>query len=160
MTDQELRERALEEVRHFSNSKIIQQWLVDILLRWRAEGQAEEREACVRLGATLVRSLNSDETYVYNDALSDYAAVIRARGGRGEHRQDQAADLYCIQNRGFVGNCLRWWRPNGSGYTCNLDDAWMVSKEKADEICRIRRGEDVAWPVASADLRAERHVRT
>lgn len=66
--------------------------------------------------------------------------------------------LYYIQNKGFVGNCLIWWRKGGGGYTCNLDEAWQVTKEKADEICRVRKGEDVAHLVSLVDASAYRHV--
>ncbi len=67
-------------------------------------------------------------------------------------------ELYYIQNVGYVGNCLLWWRPNGNGYTCDLDDAWRVTKEKADDICRTRRGQDIAWPVSAVDSAANRHL--
>lgn len=66
--------------------------------------------------------------------------------------------LYYIQNVGFVGNCLRWWQPDGAGYTCNLDEAWQVSKEQAANLCRYRPKEDVPWPVSVVDAHAERHV--
>ncbi len=66
--------------------------------------------------------------------------------------------LFYIQNKGFVGNCLLWWRPNGSGYTCNLDEAWKVSKEEAVRICKTRRGEDIAHRADVIDRLAIRHV--
>ncbi len=65
---------------------------------------------------------------------------------------------YYIQNVGFSGDCLRWWRPNGHGYTLNLDEAWRVSKEKAEEICRTRPKEDIPRPAAEVDQAAHRHV--
>jgi len=55
-------------------------------------------------------------------------------------------DLYYIQHKGFCGNSLFWWRTGGHGYTSNLDEAWKVTKEEAEEICRVRRGEDIARP--------------
>ena len=67
--------------------------------------------------------------------------------------------LFYIQNKGYCGNCLIWWRRGGHGYTCNLDDAWKVSRKKADEICRVREtGEDVAWPADVIDSASKRHV--
>ena len=66
--------------------------------------------------------------------------------------------LYYIQNKGYVGNCLLWWREGGHGYTCNLDEAWRVDEAKAREITAVRRGEDVAWPVEEAEAMAQRHV--
>ena len=62
-----------------------------------------------------------------------------------------ADTLYYIQWKGYCGNCLWWWRQDGHGYTLNLDHAWKVTKERADEIWRVRRGEDVAWPVDAID---------
>lgn len=67
-------------------------------------------------------------------------------------------ELYYIQNTGFCGNCLKWWRVDGHGYTMDLDDAWKVNKEKADEICRSRPKEDIPWPVSVIDSVAQRHV--
>lgn len=66
--------------------------------------------------------------------------------------------LYYIQNKGFVGNCLLWWREGGSGYTCNLNEAWKVSKEEAGRICRTRPREDIAHPVSLIDSLAVRHA--
>lgn len=66
--------------------------------------------------------------------------------------------LYYIQNKGFVGNCLLFWRENGSGYTCDLDDAWQVTEEKAIEICKVRKGEDIMHEVTVVDALAQRHV--
>jgi hypothetical protein len=66
--------------------------------------------------------------------------------------------LYYIQNRGYCGNCLRWWTDGGHGYTSNLDEAWKVSKERAEEICRSRPDEDIPWPAEKVDAVAVRHV--
>src|SRR5579885_2891752 len=66
--------------------------------------------------------------------------------------------LFYIQNKGFCGNCLLWWRVDGSGYTMNLDEAWKVTKEQADSICRSRPHQDVAHSVEKIDALAHRHV--
>ena len=68
------------------------------------------------------------------------------------------ANLYYIQNRGYCGNCLRWWKDGGHGYTSNLDEAWKLSRERAEYICRSRPDEDIAWPVSKVDAVAVRHV--
>jgi len=69
------------------------------------------------------------------------------------------SDLYCIQNKStYVGNSVLFWRVDGSGYTCNLDEAWKVTKEKADEICRSRPKQDYPLPLALLESIAERHV--
>lgn len=68
------------------------------------------------------------------------------------------SDLFYIQNKGFCGNCLRWWKTEGQGYTLDLDSAWKVTKAEAESICRSRPKEDIAWPVATIDAIAHRHV--
>ena len=67
-------------------------------------------------------------------------------------------DLYYIQNVGFVGNCLRWWRPAGHGYTSDLDEAWKLEKQDAERICRNRPTEDIPWSVDQVDALAVRHL--
>jgi len=66
--------------------------------------------------------------------------------------------MYYIQNKGFVGNSLLWWRENGNGYTCNLNEAWKVTKEKAQQICKTRPAEDIPHLVSFVDAHAQRHV--
>lgn len=66
--------------------------------------------------------------------------------------------FYYIQNRPAVGNCARWWRPSGHGYTVDLDDAWLVTKADADRICRDRPKEDIPFPAKAVDALAHRHV--
>jgi len=66
--------------------------------------------------------------------------------------------LFYIQNRGFCGDCLRWWKADRCGYTLNLDQAWKGPQEEAAEICRSRPQEDIAWPVLLIDSVAARHV--
>ena len=91
MTEQELREKARKEVLLPLTARPYTYEIVNVLLRWRAEGQAAEREACAALETTLVRRVDLDMANVthvydvaYNRALVDYAAAIRARGRRGE----------------------------------------------------------------------------
>ena len=66
--------------------------------------------------------------------------------------------LYYIQHIGYCGNCLWWWKPDGKGYTTDLDCAWKVTREKATEIYRSRRGEDIPWPCGVVDAKTERHL--
>ena len=71
----------------------------------------------------------------------------------------EAADVYYIQNAGRpVGNCVRWWRHNGHGYTSDLNEAWIVTKDQADMICRSRPDEDVPRRAAEMEAIAQRHV--
>jgi len=67
-------------------------------------------------------------------------------------------ELYYIQNIGFTGNCLKWWRPDGKGYTLNLDHAWKVTKERAAAICHSRPNEDIPHPVLLIDPLSARHL--
>lgn len=67
-------------------------------------------------------------------------------------------ELYYIQNVGHCGNCLRWWNPDGKGYTLDLNKAWKVSREMAEQICRSRPNEDIPWPVHLIDDFAARHL--
>lgn len=68
------------------------------------------------------------------------------------------SDLYYIQNTGFCGNCLKWWRENGHGYTLDLNDAWKVTKAEADRICKSRPKEDIPHLASKIDAIAARHV--
>ena len=70
---------------------------------------------------------------------------------------DPPDPLYYIQDaRQFCGNSVYWWCPDGHGYTCDLDRAWRVPKEKAEMICRSR-DTDKMWPCA-ADQQATLHL--
>lgn len=61
-------------------------------------------------------------------------------------------ELYYIQDtRTYVGNSVMWWRPNGDGYTSNLDDAWKVYASWS-----IGRDTDKLWPCAAIDALATR----
>lgn len=52
---------------------------------------------------------------------------------------------YYIQNTGYCGNILKWWRVDGHGYTTDLKEAWKVNFEEAKKICRWRPKEDIMW---------------
>ena len=66
--------------------------------------------------------------------------------------------MFYIQNKGYCGNYMKWWRPDGKGYTADLRDAWKVTREQADDICRSRPTEDIAWPCPIVDSVAVLHV--
>jgi hypothetical protein len=68
---------------------------------------------------------------------------------------DDAAEYFVQDARSIVGNCGSWWRANGQGYTCNIDDAGRYS---ASDV-RSLRPTDVPWPVAYVLERTIRHVR-
>lgn len=61
------------------------------------------------------------------------------------------------RTRGFVGNSMMWWRKNHCGYTCNIDDAHVFTREEA--LQRIRDADDLsAYTVDSVRAYAEIHV--
>lgn len=66
--------------------------------------------------------------------------------------------LYYIQNTGYCGNFLKFWRPDGHGYTLDLNEAWLVSEEKAKAICRSRPTEDIPIPRELAEAASQRAV--
>jgi hypothetical protein len=54
--------------------------------------------------------------------------------------------LYYIQDaRSYVGNSVLWWRKEGQGYTCNLDEAEKV------ESTWVGRSTDKLWPCNEID---------
>ena len=64
--------------------------------------------------------------------------------------------FYIQDTRTYVGNSVSWWRKNGAGYTCNLDEAWQVDEAHAKSICRCRKT-DKMWPCDAVDKLAQRH---
>lgn len=89
------------------------------------------------------------------------SAVSGSDEGTQYCRECEAAGrepLYYIQNTGFRGNCLGWWKPEGHGYTLDLNKAWKVPFEKAKSICRSRPEEDIMWAAETIDSVAARHV--
>lgn len=53
--------------------------------------------------------------------------------------------LYYIQNLGFVGNAMIWWREGGKGYTTNIKEAGRFPAEEMLNIINNRPNEDFAW---------------
>ena len=62
--------------------------------------------------------------------------------------------ILCVE-RPPVGNCALWWRPDGKGYTCNLDEAGLYTREEAFD----GRARDVPVPRETAERLVIRHVR-
>ena len=62
---------------------------------------------------------------------------------------------YFIQDsRGYVGNLMSFWRPEGKGYCCCIDDA---GRYRGDDLPGGRET-DVAWPVGYLESKAARYV--
>ena len=66
-------------------------------------------------------------------------------------------DEYYLQN-GCVGNAMLWWRKNCAGYTTDLNDAHVFTKEEAVRQNR-ERGEDVPWLKSDIDANSIRVTR-
>lgn len=64
--------------------------------------------------------------------------------------------FYIQDSRSYCGNSALWWRPNGGGYTTNLNEAWRVGRERAESICRCR-DTDKMWPCDQVDALAQTH---
>lgn len=58
-----------------------------------------------------------------------------------------------LDSRQIVGNCALFWRPDGAGYTCDLNDAGLYDKT------RSRRDTDIYVPIEVARSMAVTHVR-
>ena len=71
---------------------------------------------------------------------------------------ESTENLYYIQNTGYCGNFLKFWRPDGHGYTLDLNDAWLVPFEQAKKICRSRPTEDIPILKELAELASQRAV--
>lgn len=67
-------------------------------------------------------------------------------------------ELYYIQDsRSYVGNSMLFWRDGGSGYTTNLEEAGLYSKQHAFSQHRCRSS-DLPWPESYIRARAKSHV--
>lgn len=51
---------------------------------------------------------------------------------------------YVQDSRSYVGNCPLWWRPEGKGYTTNLDEAGRYTFDEAMRMHEIR-STDIPW---------------
>ena len=61
------------------------------------------------------------------------------------------------RTRGFFGNSMVWWRKQHWGYTANVDDAHVFTRDEA--LQRIRDADDLsAYTVESVKAYAEIHV--
>ena len=67
--------------------------------------------------------------------------------------------LFYIQDtRTIIGNCALWWKPEGAGYTCDLEHAGKYTVAMLTACCL--RDTDKAWPAEFVDPQAQRHVHT
>jgi hypothetical protein len=64
-------------------------------------------------------------------------------------------EYYILDARSCVGNCALWWRPEGKGYTCEVDRAGLYTLEQASS----HRETDIPVHRSIVENRAIRHVR-
>lgn len=68
------------------------------------------------------------------------------------------SELYYLQDkRDYVGNSMLWWREGGGGYTCDIREAGVFSKEAAYSQHRCR-DTDIPWPKDYIDARISHHI--
>jgi hypothetical protein len=67
---------------------------------------------------------------------------------------------FFLQNReiGYVGNCMQWWMKDAAGYTCDINEAELLTKEEADKLVEKGMGKYVAWPVEEINKHSVVHV--
>lgn len=53
--------------------------------------------------------------------------------------------MYYIQNSGYIGNAMIWWRKGGKGYTSYIADAGRFSEKEMHDIIDNRPEDDMAW---------------
>lgn len=113
-----------------------------------------------RLRAVIEDSLPFIEAFPATNAhvLADAKAILSTAPAEAQDDPIPASSMYYIQNKGYVGNCLLWWREGGNGYTCDLSEAWRLPEEKANDICKSRPEEDIPHPVDLVNSIAVRHV--
>lgn len=66
--------------------------------------------------------------------------------------------MFYIENIRNGGDCCVWWRPDGKGYTRNLEEAWKVDETRARDICRSRPEQDVMREAKDVDAQSVRHL--
>jgi len=67
-------------------------------------------------------------------------------------------DLYYMQTTGHVGNSLLWWRKGRHGYTCDIQQAHVFTREEALRQHECRPTEDFPWRKSYIDARLQHHV--
>lgn len=91
--------------------------------------------------------------YHPKDEAISWWPVATKLDGLGQPIVDDAK-YYLQDARTYVGNSMSWWRPDGAGYTCDIDDAGVYTGAQA----RGHRETDVPWPVDVVLRNTKRHV--
>jgi hypothetical protein len=75
-----------------------------------------------------------------------------------EMEQPGGPRYYIRDTRSVVGNCALWWRPDGAGYTTQLEEAGTWGEAEARRM-ELARETDRAVPVEVARAASVTHVR-
>ena len=65
--------------------------------------------------------------------------------------------FYLRDSRSICGNCVLFWKKNNRGYTCNLNDAKVLTKAEAFAQNKMRET-DIPYPKSVVDSLVERHL--
>lgn len=71
---------------------------------------------------------------------------------------DQSNDLYYMQVTGHCGNSLLWWRNGRHGYTLDIQQAHVFTRDEAMRQHRTRPTEDFPWRKDYIDAHIQHHV--
>ena len=67
-------------------------------------------------------------------------------------------NFFYVQNKGYVGNCLLWWKKDRCGYTTDLKDALMLSELELIKFNKHKRPTDIIWSIEKVQDYAVIHV--
>jgi len=67
---------------------------------------------------------------------------------------------YCYIVNGYCGDCFRFWKIDGHGYTIDLNEAWKVTEKDAAKICSDKDRRDFAIYSDLAEKAARLHVNS
>jgi hypothetical protein len=71
---------------------------------------------------------------------------------------EEQDDLYYMQVKGYCGNSLLWWREGKHGYTPDIKQAHVWTKEDAFAQHKCRPTEDFPWRKDYIDAHLQHHV--
>lgn len=101
------------------------------------------------------RRVKTFEAWAHEVVFTDEVAPAIADSKLSE--ADALGGYYVQDMRTVVGNCASFERPGRNGYTCDLNDSGIFSKEKAESI--LRDGDRRMFPCALVQAVKIVHVR-
>ena len=72
-------------------------------------------------------------------------------------QKNQNNTFYVQNSLCFVGNDMMWWDKAGTGYTSNLGQAQVFSKEEALQVHQFSKS-DIPWPTHIVEAMAHKAV--